>query len=110
MLKEMVQRVAAEVIEQGTELPIIVEDTMIDSRAALISRTSSARCKVSFGTNDLTQMTFGYSRDDAVCIFLPPEYVEKKILPKDPFESIDQEGVGQLVRLDTNAAGARTKS
>jgi pyruvate,orthophosphate dikinase len=44
-------------------------------------------------------MTFGYSRDDAGTFL--PEYVDKKILPKDPFESIDQEGVGQLVRLGT---------
>jgi pyruvate,orthophosphate dikinase len=53
----------------------------------------------SFGTNDLTQMTFGYSRDDAGTFL--PDYVEKKILGKDPFESIDQEGVGQLVRIGT---------
>jgi pyruvate,orthophosphate dikinase len=53
----------------------------------------------SFGTNDLTQMTFGYSRDDAG-VFLP-EYVEKGILEKDPFQSLDQGGVGQLVRLGT---------
>ena len=56
----------------------------------------------SFGTNDLTQMTFGYSRDDAGTFL--PEYVEKKILPRDPFESIDQEGVGQLVREGTQKA------
>jgi pyruvate,orthophosphate dikinase len=51
----------------------------------------------SFGTNDLTQMTFGYSRDDAG-VFLP-EYVEKGILPHDPFQVLDQEGVGQLVDM-----------
>jgi pyruvate,orthophosphate dikinase len=44
-------------------------------------------------------MTFGYSRDDAGTFL--PEYVDKKVLPKDPFQSIDQEGVGQLVRLGT---------
>jgi len=51
----------------------------------------------SFGTNDLTQMTFGFSRDDAG-VFLP-DYVDKHILPKDPFQVLDQEGVGQLMRL-----------
>jgi pyruvate,orthophosphate dikinase len=51
----------------------------------------------SFGTNDLTQMTFGYSRDD-VGGFLP-YYIENKILPSDPFQQLDQEGVGQLVQL-----------
>ncbi len=101
MLKEMVQRIAAGVIaERGVELPVIV-GTMIEiPRAALIAdKLGEVAEFFSFGTNDLTQMTFGYSRDDAGSFL--PEYVEKKILPKDPFESIDQEGVGQLVRLGT---------
>jgi pyruvate,orthophosphate dikinase len=51
----------------------------------------------SFGTNDLTQMTFGFSRDDVNSII--GEYKEKKILPADPFQTLDQEGVGQLVKL-----------
>ena len=49
----------------------------------------------SFGTNDLTQLTYGYSRDD-INSFLPA-YLEQEILPKDPFQAIDQAGVGQLV-------------
>ncbi|RPI25220.1 MAG: pyruvate, phosphate dikinase [Acidobacteria bacterium] len=52
----------------------------------------------SFGTNDLTQMTFGYSRDDAEARFLL-DYVEKGILPKNPFQTLDQEGVGQLMKM-----------
>jgi pyruvate,orthophosphate dikinase len=52
----------------------------------------------SFGTNDLTQMTFGYSRDDAEGKFLL-QYVERKILPENPFQVLDTEGVGQLVRM-----------
>src|SRR5205814_2556209 len=98
---DMVRRVAAEVIaERGVEVPVIV-GTMIEiPRAALIADKLSEGAEFfSFGTNDLTQMTFGYSRDDAGSFL--PEYVDKKILPKDPFESIDQEGVGQLVRLGT---------
>ncbi len=109
MLKEMVQRVAAEVLkEQGTELPVIV-GTMIEiPRAALIADQLGQIAEFfSFGTNDLTQMTFGYSRDDAGSFL--PEYVEKKILPKDPFESIDQEGVGQLVRLGTERGRSTNK-
>lgn len=51
----------------------------------------------SFGTNDLTQMTFGYSRDDAGSFL--PEYVKKEILPRDPFQVLDQEGVGQLMQM-----------
>jgi pyruvate,orthophosphate dikinase len=51
----------------------------------------------SFGTNDLTQMAFGYSRDDAG-VFLP-DYLQKEILPKDPFQVLDREGVGELVKM-----------
>ncbi len=51
----------------------------------------------SFGTNDLTQMTFGYSRDDAERNFLV-KYVEEGILPKNPFQTLDQEGVGRLMK------------
>jgi pyruvate,orthophosphate dikinase len=54
----------------------------------------------SFGTNDLTQMTFGYSRDDAEGKFLL-QYVDRKILPENPFQVLDRDGVGQLVRLAT---------
>jgi pyruvate, orthophosphate dikinase len=61
----------------------------------------------SFGTNDLTQMTFGYSRDDAEGKFLL-QYVERKILPENPFQVLDREGVGQLVRMATEKGrGAR---
>ena len=98
---EMVRRIAAEVIaERGVEVPVIV-GTMIEiPRAALIAEQLAATAEFfSFGTNDLTQMTFGYSRDDTGSFL--PEYVDKKILPKDPFESVDQDGVGQLVRMGT---------
>jgi len=101
ILSEMVRRVAAETMqERGVEIPVIV-GTMIEiPRAALVAdKLAEVAEFFSFGTNDLTQMIFGYSRDDAGTFL--PEYVEKKILPKDPFESIDQEGVGQLVKLGT---------
>jgi len=75
--------------------------TMIEvPRAALTAdRIASSAEFFSFGTNDLTQMTFGYSRDD-IASFLPV-YLEKKILKVDPFQVLDQNGVGQLVRMAT---------
>ena len=73
--------------------------TMIEiPRAAVTAnRVAEEADFFSFGTNDLTQMTFGYSRDDAG-VFLP-EYVERKILKRDPFEVLDREGVGQVVEM-----------
>jgi pyruvate,orthophosphate dikinase len=67
-------------------------------RAALVADKIAKSAEFfSFGTNDLTQMTFGYSRDDAGKFL--PIYLEKGILHADPFEKIDQEGVGQLVKI-----------
>jgi pyruvate,orthophosphate dikinase len=73
--------------------------TMIEiPRAALLAGQIAEVAEFfSFGTNDLTQMTFGFSRDD-IGGFLP-EYVSKKILPGDPFQSIDQTGVGELIKI-----------
>ena len=73
--------------------------TMIETpRAALTAnRIASEAEYFSFGTNDLTQMTFGYSRDD-IASFLPV-YLEKKILTVDPFQVLDQNGVGQLIKM-----------
>ncbi|MFA5315493.1 MAG: pyruvate, phosphate dikinase [Candidatus Omnitrophota bacterium] len=72
--------------------------TMIEiPRAALVAdKIAEVASFFSFGTNDLTQMTFGFSRDD-IGAFLP-EYLKKGILPEDPFQTIDQEGVGELIR------------
>jgi pyruvate,orthophosphate dikinase len=73
--------------------------TMIEVPRAAVAADHIARHAdfFSFGTNDLTQMTFGYSRDD-VNNFLP-DYVERELLPADPFQTLDQDGVGQLVRM-----------
>ncbi|MDR1201390.1 MAG: pyruvate, phosphate dikinase [Tannerellaceae bacterium] len=86
--------------EVGDEIEYKV-GTMIEiPRAALTAdRIASAAEFFSFGTNDLTQMTFGYSRDD-IATFLDI-YLEKKILKFDPFQVLDQRGVGQLVRMAT---------
>ena len=84
--------------EEGMEIPFKV-GTMIEiPRAALTANRIASRAEYfSFGTNDLTQMTFGYSRDD-IASFLPV-YLEKKILKVDPFQVLDQNGVGQLIKM-----------
>ncbi len=97
--KEIIQRVAKEVFaEYGVEVEFEI-GTMIEiPRAALTAdRIATEAQYFSFGTNDLTQMTFGYSRDD-IASFLPV-YLEKKILKVDPFQVLDQNGVGQLIKV-----------
>jgi pyruvate, orthophosphate dikinase len=94
----VVRRVAAEVFERrGLTVEHLV-GTMIEvPRAAVTADRIAEEAEFfSFGTNDLTQMTFGFSRDDAGKFL--PEYVARKILAHDPFVSIDTEGVGQLMR------------
>ena len=96
--KEIIQKVAKEVFaEYGVEVEFEI-GTMIEiPRAALTAdRIATEAEYFSFGTNDLTQMTFGYSRDD-IASFLPV-YLEKKILKVDPFQVLDQNGVGQLIK------------
>ncbi len=92
------ERVAKEVVAEGGEIDYQF-GTMIEiPRAALTAdKIATEAAFFSFGTNDLTQMTFGFSRDDSDK-FLKP-YVEQKILPGDPFESIDIDGVGQLMQI-----------
>src|SRR5574344_1529542 len=84
--------------EEGVEIPFRV-GTMIEiPRAALTADYIAKKAEYfSFGTNDLTQMTFGYSRDD-IASFLPV-YLDKKILNVDPFQVLDQNGVGQLIKI-----------
>ena len=97
--KEVIYKTANELFaHEGVEVPFKV-GTMIEiPRAALTADLIARHAEYfSFGTNDLTQMTFGYSRDD-IASFLP-SYLEKKILNVDPFQVLDQEGVGQLVKM-----------
>jgi pyruvate,orthophosphate dikinase len=97
--KEVIQKVAKEVFaEYGVTIDFEI-GTMIEiPRAALTAdRIATEAQYFSFGTNDLTQMTFGYSRDD-IASFLPA-YLEKKILKVDPFQVLDQKGVGQLIKM-----------
>jgi pyruvate,orthophosphate dikinase len=96
--KEIIKKVAAQVFaEYGVEVEFEI-GTMIEiPRAALTAdRIATEAQYFSFGTNDLTQMTFGYSRDD-IASFLPV-YLEKKILKVDPFQVLDQNGVGKLIK------------
>ena len=97
--EKVIRGTAAELFkEEGMEIPFKV-GTMIEiPRAALTANRIASRAEYfSFGTNDLTQMTFGYSRDD-IASFLPV-YLDKKILKVDPFQVLDQNGVGQLVEM-----------
>lgn len=96
----LLERVACQVMEdRGCKIDYKF-GTMIEiPRAALTANEIAEYAEFfSFGTNDLTQMTFGYSRDDAEGKFLK-KYVEDKILPRNPFESLDQTGVGQLMQI-----------
>ena len=97
--EEVIRSTAKEIFEkEGVEIPFKV-GTMIEiPRAALTADYIAQKAEYfSFGTNDLTQMTFGYSRDD-IASFLPV-YIDKKILKVDPFQVLDQTGVGQLVEM-----------
>ncbi len=95
---EMLDEIAQVNLERGTQFACPI-GTMIEiPRAALTSDRIAQEAEFfSFGTNDLTQMGFGFSRDDAGTFL--PEYVGKKILEEDPFQSLDQEGIGELVRI-----------
>jgi pyruvate,orthophosphate dikinase len=98
--QELVDRVYREVCEKyGVKKIDYLYGTMIEIPRACLTADKIAETAefFSFGTNDLTQMGFGFSRDD-IGGFVP-EYLKKKILPADPFQILDQEGIGQLVRI-----------
>jgi pyruvate,orthophosphate dikinase len=100
LLRPNAEAVLKRVFEgEGLELPPVHIGTMIEVPRAAIRSGHIARYAdfFSFGTNDLTQMTFAFSRDD-VASFLPA-YLEKNVLDVDPFKSIDEEGVGDLIRF-----------
>jgi len=107
MQEIIIREVAAAVFaEKGIEVDFLV-GTMIEiPRACLTADKIAEHAEFfSFGTNDLTQMGFGYSRDDAGKFL--PIYIEKGILKADPFQVLDQEGIGQLVQMgcDKGRAG-----
>jgi pyruvate,orthophosphate dikinase len=98
-LRALADGVARQVLrERKRDLPVSI-GTMIEvPRACLVAGEIAAHADFfSFGTNDLTQMTFGFSRDDAGSFL--PQYLESGILPSDPFQSVDAAGVGELVQM-----------
>jgi len=108
VVQTQLESVATEVQEEwGVKVPYMF-GTMIEiPRAALTADEIAEFAQFfSFGTNDLTQMTFGYSRDDAEGKFLK-DYVEQKILPYNVFETIDRGGVGQLMRMGVEKGRAQ---
>lgn len=108
MQEEIVRKTVNKVFEEYNDTIDYLVGTMIEvPRAALIADEIAQHAEFfSFGTNDLTQMTFGYSRDDAGKFL--PIYLQKGILKNDPFEVLDQTGVGQLVEMATKK-GRKTK-
>jgi pyruvate,orthophosphate dikinase len=99
--EEIVRRVAKEVFKKKGKKVNYLVGTMIELPRAAITANEIAEVAefFSYGTNDLTQTTFGLSRDDSGKFL--PQYVEREILPRDPFESIDINGVGALVEMGT---------
>jgi pyruvate,orthophosphate dikinase len=98
IIRKVYDKVIAKFNVPSSKLALVV-GTMIEiPRACVTADKFAAECEFfSFGTNDLTQMGFGFSRDD-IGGFLP-HYIEKKILPADPFQTIDKEGIGVLVEM-----------
>jgi pyruvate,orthophosphate dikinase len=106
--EDIIRATVEKVFEERNDRIEYLVGTMIEiPRAALTADLIARRAEFfSFGTNDLTQMAFGYSRDDAGKFL--PIYIEKGILKVDPFEVLDQEGVGQLVTMGIEK-GRQTK-
>lgn len=107
-VKNIVKKTVEEVLEEKNVKLEYLIGTMIEiPRASLIADDIAKEAEFfSFGTNDLTQMGFGFSRDDAGKFI--GEYLDKEILPKDPFQSIDQKGIGKLVEMGVEL-GRRTR-
>ena len=99
IMKELVERTAKEAMDRMKTRVVYMTGTMIELPRACVVADKIAEHSMffSFGTNDLTQTVFGFSRDDAGKFI--PAYVERKILEEDPFVSIDQEGVGEFIKM-----------
>jgi pyruvate,orthophosphate dikinase len=109
MQKAIIDETASKVMkEKGVKVDYLV-GTMIEVPRAAVTADEIAKEAqfFSFGTNDLTQMTFGFSRDDSGKFL--PQYVETKILPHDPFQVLDRDGVGKLIRMAVEKGRATRK-
>ena len=109
LINEIIERVIHELLSsKGVSIAYKIGTMMETPRACLgADRLAPAIEFMSFGTNDLTQMTYGFSRDDAGKFI--PEYLEKKLIESDPFVSLDQRGVGRLIEMTINDSSARKK-
>jgi len=107
--REILEAEVADIVERSGQQVTYKFGTMIEvPRGALTADEIAEHAEFfSFGTNDLTQMGFGYSRDDAEGKFLM-QYVDRKILPENPFQVLDADGIGQLVRMGVEK-GRKTK-
>ncbi len=108
ILKKQIIKIADEILKKGKKKFTYKIGTMIEIPRACVTADEIAREAefFSFGTNDLTQMTFGFSRDDAGKFL--PDYIDKGIMEKDPFATLDINGVGQLVKMGVEK-GRKTK-
>lgn len=99
-MNELIDLIAEQVLGEDRAYCVYKKGTMIEvPRAALVAGEIASHAEFfSFGTNDLTQMTFGYSRDDAEGKFLN-KYIEQGVLPENPFQVLDESGVGRLIEI-----------
>ena len=111
LMQPKLERIAKQVVTEKKTQVDYKFGTMIEIPRAAVTAGEIATLAefFSFGTNDLTQMTYGYSRDDAERNFLL-KYVEDKILPFNPFQTIDREGVGRLMAMCVRRAAGRAQA
>ncbi len=109
LINEVIERSIFKLQKEKASFISYKVGTMIETPRACLSadRLASAVEFMSFGTNDLTQMTYGFSRDDSSKFV--PEYMDQKLIENDPFVSVDQRGVGRLIKMTIEDANARKK-
>ena len=108
--RDIVHDIAGKVIQEKGVTPRYLTGTMIEiPRACLLAGEIADSAEFfSFGTNDLTQLTYGLSRDDAGWFL--PKYIEKELIPRDPFVAVDREGVGEMVQIGIERGRARREN